>query len=118
MAAISGLQVRFGRRYRPGWRPSVRIRAHSCPQLLQLRAPYHAQFAQLEQRVQLRSVLGQPAVAHLHMPELALDHPERVSDLSQDSGLDLFQLVKCRAHRRFLVQHLSLARLSPRASSR
>ena len=39
----------------------------------------HPQIAQREQRVQLGGVLRQSAVADLHVPELALDHPERVS---------------------------------------
>lgn len=36
---------------------------------------------------QLRGVLDQPAVAHLHMYELALDHPERVFDLGPNARL-------------------------------
>ena len=49
-------------------------------------------------------VLGQPPVTRLHMPELALDHPERVFHIGP------LQLIQDRAHRRTLVQHLALAR--------
>ena len=44
------------------------------------------------------------------MPELALDHPERVFNLGPDARLGLLQLIQDRTHRRALVQHLALAR--------
>jgi hypothetical protein len=73
-------------------------------------APHHPQVGQRKQRVQLRRVLRQPAVAHLHMPELALDHPERMFDLGPDARLGPLDLIQDRAHRRALVQHLAFAR--------
>ena len=63
-----------------------------------------------EQRVQLRRVLHQPAVAHLHMPELALDDSERVLHLGPDAGLEVFKLIEHRAHRSGFVQRLAFAR--------
>jgi len=51
-----------------------------CIQCLQCLAR-HPQIRQREQRPQLHGVLVQPSVAHLHIPELALDHPKRVLDL-------------------------------------
>ena len=54
--------------------------------------PGHPQVGQGEQRVQLRGVLRQSAVAHLHMAELALDEPERMPDLGADARLDLLHL--------------------------
>ena len=57
-----------------------------------------------------RSVLGQPPVAHLHMPELALDDPERVLHLGPDAGLELFELVEHGAYRAVLVQGFAIAR--------
>lgn len=60
--------------------------------------------------MQLRLVLGQPSVAHLYVPELALDHPKRVFDLGTDACLGLLKLVQYRVHRRARIQHLALAR--------
>lgn len=63
-----------------------------------------------KQCVQLRRVLGQPVVTHLCMPELALDHPERVFDLGPNARLGVLPLAHDRAHGRDLVQHIALAR--------
>lgn len=41
----------------------------------------HPQVGQRKQRLQLGGVLGQPAVAHFDVAELALDDPKRVLDL-------------------------------------
>ena len=110
MAAISASQGWFEGRFRPDSRPSGRLQTHSSAHLLQQCASHHPQVGQCKQRVQLRRVLGQPSVAHLHVPELTFDDPERVFHLGPDACLDLFQLVQDRAHRRALVQHLALAR--------
>ena len=48
----------------------------------------HPQIGQSEQRVELGLVFLQPAVANLHMAELALDHPKWMLDLRADAGLD------------------------------
>jgi len=53
---------------------------------------HHAQIGQRKQRVQLRRVLGQAAVAHVHMTEPALDDTERVLHLGSDAGLDALDL--------------------------
>ena len=47
------------------------LQAHSSL-LSHQTTPRHPQVGQRKQRVQLRGVLGQPAVAHLDMPELTL----------------------------------------------
>lgn len=41
----------------------------------------HPQVGQRKQRYQLGGILGQAAVANLHMAELTLDYPERMLDL-------------------------------------
>ena len=71
------------------WRSLGRLQTHSCLQPLQQPAPRHPQVAQGKQCVQLRRVLGQSPVAHLHMSELTSDDPERVFHLSPDAGLDM-----------------------------
>lgn len=60
------------------YRPLGPLRAHSSPGLSQKRSAHHPQIGERKHRVQLRRVLGQAAVAHLHVPELALDDTERV----------------------------------------
>ena len=47
----------------------------------------HPQIGQGEQGIQLCGVLLQPAVANLHMAELAFDHPKRMLDLGADKPL-------------------------------
>ena len=68
------------------------LQVHSCLHSHQT-ASRHPQIGQRKQRVQLRSVLLQSAIAHLDVTELALDHPERMLDLGPDTGLDAFQLI-------------------------
>ena len=83
MISVSGSERFVGRDARRGVRfePAAGCfrgpRTHSSQRGHQL-PPGHPQVGQREQRVQLRGVLRQPAVPHLHMAELALDHPERV----------------------------------------
>src|SRR5574343_865103 len=68
------------------------LRTHSCLRSQQL--PTHRpQVGEREQRMQLRGVLAQAPVAHLHMPELALDHAERVLHLRSHAGLELLNLL-------------------------
>jgi len=52
----------------------------------------HPQVRQSEQRHQLRRVLRQTTEAHLHITELALDHPERMLDLGSYLSLGLLNL--------------------------
>ena len=81
----------FGRVSRP-----LPIRwAHSCQAPTQMPAR-HPQIGQSKQRVQLRRVLGQTAIAHLHMAELALDDTERVLDLGANAGFDALDLFSQR----------------------
>ena len=90
-AQIPAAGCRFFGSFPPGFGPLGGLQAHSSLRSHQT-APRHPQVGQREQRVQLRGVLGQSAVAHLHMSKLALDHPKRVFDLGPDAGLDAFQL--------------------------
>ena len=87
-------------------RPFPRVWTHSCQAPVQTPA-HHPQIGQRKQCVQLRRVLGQAAVAHLHMAELALDDAERMLDLGADAGLDAFDLFGQRIQRICLVQQLS-----------
>ena len=72
--------------------------------------PRHPEIGEREQCVQLRRVLHQPSVAHLHKPELALDHTKRVLHLGSDARLHMLKLVHNRAHGRTFVQRFALAR--------
>ena len=65
---MTGLAVErsSGRRFARVSRPFPMLWAHSCQAPAQTLA-HHPQIGQREQRVQLRRVLGQAAVAHLHM---------------------------------------------------
>ncbi len=94
---------RFGRVSRPF---SVR-RAHSCQAPRQTLAD-HPQIGQRKQRLQLRRVLGQAAIAHLHMPELALDDSERMLHLGADADLHMLELVEHGTHGAALVQRAAL----------
>ena len=70
-------------------------------------APRHPQVGQRKQRVELRGVFLEPAVAHLDVAELALNDPKRLLHLGPDAGLDSLHwvdesidqsgLVQCRA---------------------
>ncbi len=104
MAVISGFEGRF----HPVSRAPGRMWKHSSPHLLQQRTPHHPHIGQRNQHVQLHRVLGQAPVAHLHVAELSLDHPERVFNLGTGARLGLLQLGEDRAHRRALVQRLAL----------
>lgn len=107
----------FSCRFRPepgflgsGSRSNGRIRAHSCRGPVQNSLTRHPQVAQCKQREQLRRVLGQVSIAHLHMTELAFDHAKRVFHLGTDTGLGLLQFLQDRAHGRVLVQLTALSR--------
>lgn len=67
----------------------VDFRANLSIQYQQISA-CHPQVRQREQRRQLRRVLLQPAIALLHVSELALHDTEGMSDLGTDARLDLF----------------------------
>ena len=86
-------------------------RAHSSLRRDQL-SPRHLEDGQREQCVQLRGVLRQAPVSHLHMTELALDHPERVLDLGADDSCVVSLLDALVAgigeHARFLSVHQRL----------
>jgi hypothetical protein len=56
------------------------LRAHSSLSFQQMPAR-HPQIRQGKQRDELGRVLGQPSVAHLRVPELALEHTERMLNL-------------------------------------
>lgn len=71
-----------GRRFGRVSDPFPMQQAHSCQAPCQTLAD-HPQVGQREQRVQLRRVLGQAAIAHLHMAELALDDTERMLHLAR-----------------------------------
>lgn len=94
----------------PRLRPLDHLQTHSCLQVLQQPAPHHPQIAQRKQCVQLRRVLGQSPIAHLHVPELAFDDPKRVLDLGAVTRFDMLQLVEQGAHRTACVQRTALAR--------
>lgn len=91
------------------------MRVHSFPSPVHKRSPHHPQVGERKQRVQLRRVLGQAALAYLHMPKLALDDPKRVLDLGADAGIDVFELVELElvehnSHGRCLVKSFAFAR--------
>ena len=50
-------------------------------------SPHHPQVGQCKQRVQLGGALGEPAVAHLDVAELALDDPKGVVQTQRAFGL-------------------------------
>jgi len=78
-------------------RPFPRRRAHSCQAPAQTLA-HRPQIGQRKQRLQLRRVLGQAAIAHLHMTELAFDDTEWVLQLGSDACLDALDLIGQRIH--------------------
>jgi len=69
------------------------------------------QIGQTEKGVQLRRILGQPAVAELPEVEQVLDEVERGLDLGADTGLDGFQFAQQLADQRVLRDSLELAAL-------
>ena len=76
-AQIQTDDCRFSGRLQPDSGRFGGVQAYSCLHGHQT-APRHPQIGQRKQRVQLRSILLQPAVAHLDVPKLALDHPKRI----------------------------------------
>ena len=89
--------------------PFPMLWTHSCQAPAQT-LTHHPQIGQCKQRVQLRRVLGQATVAHLHRTELTLDDTERVLHLGADAGLDALDLLGQRILRVSLVQQLAQAR--------
>lgn len=87
--------------------PDVLILGYQAPVQTPAR---HPQIGQRKQRVQLRRVLGQAAIAHLRMAELALDDTKRMLDLGTDTGLDALDLLGQRIHGIGLVQQLAQPR--------
>ena len=70
----------------------------------------HPQIGQGKQRVELGSVLGQTAIAHLHTPKLTFDDAERVLCLGSDLRLGALNLINELAHGRLFVEFLAQAR--------
>lgn len=103
-------QDRFEGRIRSDSRPPGRLQTRSFLCLLPQCGPRHPQVVQRKQRVQLHSVLEQPADAPLHLTELAFNHPTRVFDLATDARCNLFQVVQGCAPRRPSVHHFVLVR--------
>lgn len=89
--------------------PFARLQAHSCPGSHQ-RSPRHPQIGQRKQRVQLRGVLDQSTVAHVHMPEPGFEDSGRMLDLGPDAGFQAFELLGQFVDQSALVQFAALAR--------
>lgn len=87
-----------------------RFQAHSSPHRSQQPAPHEPQVGECEERGELRRVLFQAPVAHLHITELPLDHPKRVLYLGTNARLGAFELIQKRSQRGVLVQHSAPAR--------
>ena len=94
----------------------------SCPLLsfgyLQTRSPRHPlhqpasdhpDIGQRKQRDELRGVFGKTPVAHLGVPELALDNPKRMLHLGLHAGFELLSLFVQRSPGRMLLR-LTLTR--------
>jgi len=62
------------------------------------------QIAKREQRLDLRGVFGQTAIANLDEADLALDHAKRMLDFRADAGLGLLDLVVRCTHVSRLAQ--------------
>jgi len=73
-------------------RPFPMLWTHSCQAPAQTFA-HHPQIGQHKQRLQMLRVLGQAAVAHLHMTELAFDGTEWVLHLGSDACLYALDLI-------------------------
>src|SRR5258708_122163 len=73
-------------------RPRPEFWTHSCRSSKQMPAR-HPQIGQGKQRVELGRVLGQTAIAHLHMPKLAFDDAERVLCLGSDLSFGALNLI-------------------------
>ena len=85
------------------------LQAHSSPRPMKISISNHPQVAQCEKHVQLRGVLGQSAVAHLHVTKLALDDSKRVLDSGADAGFDFLHAIEHLPQLGLLVQRPSLA---------
>jgi hypothetical protein len=104
MPGPSSISRPVGPRNRPLWP----FRTDSCDARRQF-APLHSQIAQGKQRRAPRSVLSQPAIAHLGVAELALESAKRMLNLDADARLDSLQLVDHGGQRSALVQCSALA---------
>ena len=62
------------------------LQTHLSLRHVQKPVPRHPEIGERKQRVQLRRVLHQAAVAHLDISELALDHPKWMFDLGPRLG--------------------------------
>lgn len=75
--------------------------------------PSHPQIAQGKQVRQTRRVLCNAAIAHLRVPELLLDHTERMFDLGSRAGLESLDLLQQPIGLVPGIQRLALARPEP-----
>ncbi len=66
--------------------------------------PGHPQVRERKQRDDLRRVLLESPVAHLHIPELLFEHSERVFHFGPDADLGALELVDQRIDGLVLVQ--------------
>ena len=90
--------------------------AHSCRQPLNHSLAHHPQIGQSKHHQQLAGVLGQAPVTRLAMPELTLDHPNRMLHLGENTGFDLFNPISQGVAGFGLVQRLELAAKVPLVS--
>lgn len=58
-----------------------------------------------------RGLLLQPPVAHLEVPKLLLDHPERVFHLGPNAGLQALDLLQQIVKFSVWIERLALARV-------
>lgn len=93
-----------------GWWPLGRLKTHSSLQPLKQPTPCHSQTGEREQHVQQRCVLGQSPIAHLQVPELAIDSPNQAFHLGLDAGLNVFKLVDYGTLRAVLDQRTAFVR--------
>lgn len=98
-------------RFVPLLRPVTRFRADSssCHQL----SPYQKQVAEGEQREELGAVLGEAAVAGLHMAKLAFDDKAGMLDPGPHLGDDA---VGCFLHEMQLAAFRGLAHDTPKSA--
>ena len=95
--------------FRPVLRRSANRRTDFSIQCVQLLSR-HPQIRQRKECRQLRDVLLESTIARLHMPELTLDHAERVFDLGSYAGLQAFELIGQLAEHLRLVEYGAFAR--------
>ena len=96
--------------FRPVLRQSAHPRTDFSKQCVQLLSR-HPQIRQRKECRQSRGVLLESAIAHVHTPELALDHPERVFDLGSYAGLQAFKLIGQSAEHLRLAEYRAFARV-------